>query len=306
MKRSITMFDQYTFHDMTFTWLDGATIQTDGGTLFGPVSRGLWGRYYPFNENNQIPSVVDPILIQFQNKNYLIDTGLGLDKMTKKAKRNLGLYSEGDLKDSLFKLGLTREDIHGVMMTHMHNDHAGGLSFLESGELRATFPNAIIYVNEREWLDVQNPNIRTKNTYLKENWEPIKNQVVTFDKVLEIAPGILMEHTGGHSRGHSIIRFQQKGETLLHLADILLSFVHTNPLWVGAVDDFPMDSIAAKQRLMQEAIHNQYRFLFYHDPFYRVVEYTKDGKNLTYALKCSKESPIPLTQNQDRTHTLIE
>lgn len=298
------MLDQYTFHDMTFTWLDGATIQTDGGTLFGPVPRGLWGRYYPYNEKNQIPSVADPILVQYQQKNYLIDTGLGLDKASQKAKRNLGLYSEGNITDSLLELDLTREDIHGVMMTHMHNDHAGGLSFLDNGELKATFPNATIYVNEQEWTDVKNPNARTKNTYLKENWQPVQNQVVTFDKAIEIVPGILMEHTGGHSRGHSIIRFEQNEETLLHLADILLSFVHTNPLWVGGVDDYPMDSIAAKQRLMKEALDNQHRFLFYHDPFYRVVEYTKDGKNLAYTLECSKESPIPMTEKQDKTHQL--
>lgn len=300
------MLDQYIFHKMTLTWLDGATIQSDGGTLFGPVPRGLWGRYYPYNDNNQIPTVVDPILIQYQNKNYLIDSGLGLDKMNQKAKKNLGLYAEGDIQVSLFNLGLSRNDIHGVMITHMHNDHAGGLSFLDDGKLKSTFPNATIYVNKLEWLDVQNPNNRTKNTYLKDNWEPIKNQVVTFDQEIEIAPGIRMEHTGGHSRGHSIIRLQQNGETLLHLADILLSFVHTNPLWVGAVDDYPMDSIAAKQSLMKEALPNHYRFLFYHDPFYRVVEYTADGINLAYALECSKESPIPMTEKQDKTHIFLE
>ena len=48
--------------------------------------------------------------------------------------------------------------------------------------------------------------------------------------------------------------------------------------WEG--DDYPMDSIAAKQKLMKEALKNNYRFLFYHDPFYRVVEYTEDGKDI--------------------------
>lgn len=300
------MLDQYIFHDMTFTWLDGITSNTDGGTLFGPVPRALWGRYYPFNENNQMPTVTDPILIQYQNKNYLIDAGIGLDKLNDKIKRNLGIQAEGNISASLAKLELTKEDIDVVMMTHMHNDHAGGLSHYDNGELKSSYPNATIYINEKEWDDVRNPNARTKNTYLKENWAPIQNQVKTFSDKQEIAPGITMEHTGGHSRGHSIIRFQQNGETMLHLADILLSFVHTNPLWVGAVDDYPMDSIAAKQKLMKEALENQYRFLFYHDPFYRVVEYTKDGKNLTYALECSKGSPIPMTDKQDKTPQLVK
>lgn len=299
------MVDQYNFHNMTFSWLDGAMINTDGGTLFGPVPRALWGRYYPYNEDNQMPSTVDPILIQYEGKNYLIDAGIGVDKLSDKAKKNTGIQSEGNTEGSLRSLGLTREDIDVVMMTHMHNDHAGGLTYLDGEEIKSTYPNAVIYVNEKEWEDVRNPNARTRNTYLKENWEPIQHQFKTFKERLEVAPGMTMEHTGGHSRGHSIIRFEQNGETMLHMADILLSFVHTNPLWVAAVDDYPMDSIKAKQELMKEALENNYRFLFYHDPFYRVVEYTNDGKNIQYALKSSKESPIPMTEKQDKTHQVI-
>ena len=235
--------DRYTFHDMTFTWLDGVMFNTDGGTLFGPVPRAVWGRYYPFNEENQMPCTSDPILIQYQDKNFLIDATLGIDKATDKMKRNAGLYSEGDVPASLAKIGLTPEDIDVVMMTHMHNDHAGGLTYLKNGVLTSRYPNATIYMSRAEWDDVRKPNSRTRNTYLKDNWEPLQDQVETFEGNLEIAPGIIMEHTGGHSRGHSIIRFEQKNETMLHMADLLLTFVHTNPLWVGAVDDYPMDSI---------------------------------------------------------------
>lgn len=297
--------DQYTFHDMTFTWLDGVTFNMDGGTLFGPVPRAIWGRFYPFNENNQIPCNSDPILIQYQDKNYLIDASLGLDKLDEKMKRNAGVYSEGDLIGSLTEVGLTPEDIDVVMMTHMHNDHASGLTYLDNGILKSRYPNATIYMSQAEWEDVRNPSTRNQKTYLKENWEPIQEQVVTFNDTVEIAPGITMELTGGHTRGHAIIRFEQQGETAIHMADILLSFVHANPLWVGGVDDYPLDSISAKQELMKEALDNNYSFLFYHDPFYRVVRYTADGKNLEFALECSKEPAIPMTAAQDKTHQLI-
>src|SRR5699024_3731249 len=216
-----------------------------------------------------------------------------------------GMQSEGDIKGSLQSLGLTREDIDVVMMTHMHNDHAGGLTYLDGEDLKSTYPNATIYINEKEWDDVRNPNARTKNTYLKENWEPIEDQVQSFSERLEVVPGITMEHTGGHSRGHSIIRFEQNGETMLHMADILLSFVHTNTLWVGGVDDYPMTSIQAKQKLMKEALENNYRFLFYHVPIYRLVQYPEDGKNIEYAIECSKPSPMPMSEKQDRTHQVV-
>lgn len=297
--------DQYKFHDMTFTWLEGVMLNTDGGTLFGPVPRALWGRYYPYNEQNQMPSTSDPILIQYKNKLFLIDASLNLEKINKKTQKNLGIYKDENIKGSLAKLGFTNEDIDLVMMTHMHNDHASGLSHYEDGELKSSYPNAEIYINEKEWDDVRHPNDRTRNTYLKENWEAIQDQVITFKDKVTIVPGIIMEHTGGHSRGHSIIRFEQEGEIILHLADLLLSFVHTNPLWIGGVDDYPMDSITMKKKLMSEALENNYRFLFYHDPFYRVIEYTKDGKNIEYALKSSRRSPIPMTDKQDRTHEVV-
>lgn len=296
--------DQYIFHDMTFTWLDGVMFNIDGGTLFGPVPRAVWGRSYPYNDNNQIPCTSDPILIQYQNKNYLIDASIDTNKMDEKTKRNAGIYSDGDFFGSLTEMNLTPDDIDVVMMTHMHNDHASGLTYIDGSEVKSRFPNAVIYMSQSEWDEVRNPNRRTQNTYLKINWEPIQNQVVTFDGTLEVAPGIIMEHTGGHSKGHSIIRFEQNNETILHMADILLTFVHTNPLWVGAVDDYPMDSIIAKQKLMKEALENNYRFLFYHDPFYRVIQYSEDGKSLVFAMPSSKESPIPMTDQQDRVPQL--
>src|SRR5690625_2547888 len=150
------MVQQYTFHDITFTWLEGMTFNSDGGTIFGPVPRTLWGQYYPYNELNQIPSRSDPILIQYQGKNYLIDTSLGLNKLSEKAQRNQGVQSPGDIVGSLKELNLKREDIDGVMMTHMHNDHAGGLTYLESGTLKSSYPNAVIYINDIEWEEVRN------------------------------------------------------------------------------------------------------------------------------------------------------
>lgn len=300
------MIDQYTFHDMKFSWLNGALINIDGGTVFGPVPRGLWGRYYPYNENNQIAEASDPILIQYQDKNYLIDASFNLGKFNDKGKRNLGLHEEGSVMEDFETLGITPADIDVILMTHMHNDHASGLTYYENDEWFSTFPNATIYVSEIEWDAVRHPNARTKNTYPDINWKPIQEQVVTFEDTLEITDGITMEVTGGHSPGHAIIRFEQNGETMLHLADILLSFVHSNPLWVGGLDDYPMDTIAAKQKYMAEALENNYRFLFYHDPYYRVVEYTEDGKNLAFAMASSRNVQIPFTDAQDKTPRLLE
>ena len=60
-----------------------------------------------------------------------------------------------------------------------------------------------------------------------------------------------MKHTGGHSFGHSIITIESDNEYAVHMADILPTTAHLNPLWVTAYDDYPMQSIREKERLIR-------------------------------------------------------
>lgn len=41
-----------------------------------------------------------------------------------------------------------------------------------------------------------------------------------------------MVHTGGHSNGHSIILLKQGNETIIHMADLLLTHAHRKPVEV--------------------------------------------------------------------------
>lgn len=272
--------DTYSFHDMTLTWLDGGVNYLDGGAMFGVVPKVLWSRKYPVDEANLIELRTDPILIQYEGKNYLIDSGIGKGKLDEKMKRNLGVRAETKVAESLAKLELTTADIDVVLMTHLHNDHAAGLTEWEDEKLVSVFPNARIITSKVEWDEMRNPNIRSRNTYWKENWEPVQEQVETFEDSMTIVPGIEMIHTGGHSDGHSIVKLSQQGETIVHMADIMPTHAHSNPLWVLAYDDYPMTSIFAKERLMKEALPNGYRFIFYHDAIYRLVKWDETGKQL--------------------------
>lgn len=280
--------DCFTFHDMKLTWLDGGLNYLDGGAMFGPVPKVLWSRKYTVTENNLIELTTHPILIQYNGKNILIDTGLGNGKYDDKMKRNLGIVQESKVLESLKKINLTPGDIHIVLMTHMHNDHAAGLTGWRGEELISVFPNAEIYTSRVEWDEMQSPNIRSKSTYWKENWEPIKRQVKTFENHLEVLPGIEMIHTGGHSNGHAVIKLTRNNETILHMADIMPTHAHSNPLWVLAYDDYPMDSIVAKEKLMKEALGGSYWFSFYHDAVYRLVKWDATGKKIIECVKRSK------------------
>ncbi|MFI8686056.1 MBL fold metallo-hydrolase [Rossellomorea sp. NPDC077527] len=264
--------------DLTIHWLNGGVTHMDGGAMFGVVPKPLWSKKYAVNELNQIELRTDPLFFQWEGKNVLIESGIGKGKLNDKQKRNYGVHEESEIEASLATLGLSPNDIDVILMTHMHFDHACGLTKYEGDELVSAFPNATIYTSQVEWDEMRNPNVRSRNTYWKENWESIQSQVTTYEEEMEVLPGIKMVHTGGHSDGHSIILLENNGEKFIHMADIMPTHAHKNPLWVLAYDDYPMTSIGAKEKWITEAIEGEYWFLFYHDAEYRGIKWNRDGE----------------------------
>ncbi|HJV31002.1 MAG TPA: MBL fold metallo-hydrolase [Bacillales bacterium] len=263
--------------NVVLTWLSGGVTNLDGGAMFGVVPKPLWEKKYPCNEKNQIELPSDPILIQAEGKNFLIDAGLGKGKFTEKQKRNYGVTNETEVEESLAKLGLTLDDINYILMTHLHYDHASGLTKLEDNNYSSVFPNAKIITSKIEWDEMREPNIRSRNTYWKENWEPVEDQVVIFEESWNFGP-LKVVHTGGHSDGHSIIIIEDGGEVAVHMGDIMPTHAHTNVLWVLAYDDYPMTSIAEKQKWFPYGVENNAWFTFYHDAYYRAVKWGADGQ----------------------------
>ncbi|MBT2623964.1 MBL fold metallo-hydrolase [Bacillus sp. ISL-32] len=260
-----------------FTWLDGGVTHMDGGAMFGVVPKPLWSKKYPVNEKNQIELRTDPILIQKNGLNILVDSGIGSGKMTEKQIRNYGVTQQSNIKKSLAELGLTVHDIDIIAMTHLHFDHASGLTEYQDEKLVSVFPDADIYTSSVEWNEMRHPNIRSKNTYWKENWEAVEGQVKTFNGSCMITEGITMHHTGGHSDGHSIIVCEDGSETAIHMADLMPTAAHRNPLWVLAYDDYPMTSISEKQKWKAYAEEKDAWMIFYHDECYRAVKWEEDG-----------------------------
>ncbi|WP_409297146.1 YtnP family quorum-quenching lactonase [Peribacillus sp. SCS-26] len=272
----------------TLTWLDGGVTYLDGGAMFGVVPKALWEKKYEVNEKNQIELRTDPILVQKDGKNILIESGIGRGRLTEKQKKNYGVAQESNLTESLAELGLREEDIDMILLTHMHFDHACGLTREEDGEWKSIFKQAEIFTSEVEWNEIREPNIRSRNTYWKENWEPIQSQVKTFTDEMEILPGLRMVHTGGHSDGHSILIFEDGKETIVHMADLMPTHAHSNVLWVLAYDDYPMTSISQKQKWMEYGLGRGAWFTFYHDAVYRSVKWDTSGKEMVSDIKREK------------------
>lgn len=263
----------------TLTWLSGGVSFLDGGAMFGVVPRPLWTRKYPVNEYNQIELRTDPILIQIEEYNYLIDSGAGVNKFTNKQIRNFGIKEQSSVTESLAKLGLTFADIDAILMTHLHYDHANGLtSKIAEETYESAFPNVPIYTSKVEWNEMRHPNIRSINTYWKMNWKPVVDQIHTFVDEIQINDYLKMVHTGGHSDGHSIIVFEDGEECFIHMADLMATHAHQNKLWVMAYDDYPMTSIYQKEKWMAYGYERKAWYTFYHDAYYRALKYDEHGE----------------------------
>lgn len=273
------------FGEITLNWLNGGDTHLDGGAMFGVVPKALWSKKYTVDERNLVELRTDPIFFQHQGKNILIEAGIGNGKLNEKQIRNYGVTEESKLEKSLREFNLEPKDIDIVLMTHLHFDHACGLTRMVQDQYVSVFENAIIYVSDIEWEEIRNPNIRSKNTYWAENWKAIEDQVHTFSDVITILPGIEMFHTGGHSNGHSIIKIQQGDDLLIHMGDIMPTQAHQNVLWVLAFDDYPMDSIAQKQKWMEIGLNKNAWYTFYHDTDYRAIRWNENGEVIDSILR---------------------
>lgn len=273
--------------DFEIYWLNGGEFELDGGTMFGVVPKVLWSKKYPADvaddishEDNYIKLLNYPLLVKTTEFLVIIETGLG-NKMTEKQKKIFRVIREWDIPQELKRIGLTRQDIDYVILTHCDFDHAGGIVMHNAhGDEELTFPNAKHIVQKLEWEDVRHPNIRSENTYWPQNFSKLKetDNLQLVNGNFTVCKGVEVELTGGHTRGHQIVRIQSGKETAYHLADLLPTHVHFNPLWIMAYDNFPLDAIALKQKYETRGIRENAWFTFYHDPSMYACKFDTKGK----------------------------
>lgn len=254
--------------EFTIRWFSDGDYKLDGGAMFGVVPKVVWTRKYPVDDQNFIPLALNAVLIEAPDAKVLIDTGYGT-KLTAKQIQMFHLEQPPTLLQSLAEGGIRPEEIDYVVYSHMHHDHASGATYRdEDGKLRPTFPNAKHVMQRLEWEEAQNPNTRSAHAYWAENWDALQDAglLMPVDGDHTLVPGVRLIHTGGHTRGHQAVLVESGGETALHLGDLLPTRAHLNPLWVMAYDDYPMDSIKAKEHWIGRAKAEGWWLTLYHDP----------------------------------------
>jgi glyoxylase-like metal-dependent hydrolase (beta-lactamase superfamily II) len=271
--------NKFTLGNFELFWLNGGRFALDGGAMFGVVPWLLWSKRYPSDQEKYIPLVAWPILVKTPGALILIESGLG-NKLTDKQKQIFKLKDEWDLIADLEVMGIEREDIDFVVLTHYDWDHASGVVMTdENGRLGLTFPSAKHIIQKSEWEDVLDPNIRSVNTYWPINSELLKGSsgLELIEGEAEIVRGVRVMRTGGHTRGHQIVQLESDNQLAVHLGDLLPTHAHFNPLWVMAYDNFPLESIGEKEDLEKEYVSKRAWFTFYHDPFILACKFDDKG-----------------------------
>jgi glyoxylase-like metal-dependent hydrolase (beta-lactamase superfamily II) len=253
--------------DLTLTSLWDGSFRLDGGAMFGVVPKPLWEKRAPGDERNRIRLGLRPLLVQGE-QTLLIDAGIG-GKMDAKSVDIYAIDRSRNLDHSLADAGIRRDEVDIVLASHLHFDHVGGFTVMDSsGALVPAFPRARYIVRTAEWDDAAHPHERNRASYVKEDFVPLADagvlDLVAGDAV--IMPGVRVVRTGGHCRHHQIVVMESRGETAVFTSDLIPTAAHIDEPWIMAYDLYPMETLAFKRTFVREAIEREYLVFFEHDP----------------------------------------
>ncbi len=273
---------------MKITPIIASKFISDGGAMFGLVPKPIWSKLIPADENNGIPQNANSLFIELDDgRKGLVDTGCGMpEKFSDKERQLHGLEDEWLLQQSLDIMNTAFEDIDFVIFTHLHWDHAGGAGIPDAvGALQPTFPNAVHFVHAFEWDDALSKDPLLYKSYPPETIAPLtalenERLVRVADDTTVIMPGIEMILSGGHTRGHCIIRFQDTSlelnhpdagnlgtiHSLIFAGDILPTRHHLRMVFQTAYDTFPLQTRAWKLEWRTRMADSSMPVFFDHDP----------------------------------------
>jgi glyoxylase-like metal-dependent hydrolase (beta-lactamase superfamily II) len=230
--------------DLDVLVVSDGTISVPPTVYYRGTSEDDWQRHKRWlNHQGILDFSMACFLVRSGDRKVLIDTGLGANKLWD--------YQGGSLIPELAAAGVQAEDVDTVFVTHLHIDHCGTCAVEESGELRPAFPNATYRWTAAEhahWRQVASHpgpgfSISALLDTLEERYEPA-------DGGSDIAPGISVIDTPGHTPGHAGVVLSSGNERAFILGDAISCPAQLEePEWSGLGD---MDPKLARQS--QEAV----------------------------------------------------
>lgn len=236
-------------------------FRLDGGAMFGAVPKTLWSKCIAADENNRIPMVTRILILKSDQRLVLVDLGCGRKWSNKLSE----IYAISPVTvPAVHEIFPQATD---VILTHLHFDHAGGISYLDqTGQLQIGFPKAKIYLTQSNLDVARNPGRRERGSYLAENVEPLLRAQLDFTKDgQEILPGISVVVVNGHTRGMQYVLVRDSAQTLVYVTDLIPTAHHVAIPYVMGYDLSAEVSMAEKELFLQAASKNNWWLMFEHD-----------------------------------------
>ena len=262
-----------------------AMFGLDGGAMFGIIPEPIWSKTNPPDDNNRIDLACRCLLVEYDDRNVLIDVGIG----TKWSDKERGIYKIGDqdpgLTGALDGLGLAPSDIDDVILTHLHFDHAGGVSrYADDGEsVEATFPEATHWLQRRNWSWGNSPSARDAGSFREEDFrffeeDPDAPELNLIDGIDEIMPGIEVLPLHGHTFGMQAVKIETADNTFVYLADLIPTTSHLRDPYVMGYDIQPLETVEEKREMLYRADREDWILFFEHDPDQAFARVEFDGE----------------------------
>ncbi len=238
-------------------------------TIF-PLSEGVFTvghdkLFTPFNlgtdelNDRSIGSLlieVQPFLVVTDKDVIIFDTGLGFHN------------SDGTLKihSNLRDHGYEPGDVTKVLMSHLHKDHAGCLTYADdNGLVKTTFPNADYYIYRAEAdyaLKTGYP------SYHPEDIEPLlsSSQVKWLDGEEGIIDGyIRFMHSGAHCPQHIVYLIEDGTGKIFYGGDEAPQLKQMLIKYVAKYDYDGKKAMELRAKYAEQGKREGWQFLFYHD-----------------------------------------
>jgi N-acyl homoserine lactone hydrolase len=156
----------------------------------------------------QIP--VTCYLVRTSDATFLFDTGLSPRAIPGLRRGDpLAQFTDADLLvHRLDALGLGPDDVDGVVLSHLHYDHAGGAELFAKSEL---------VVQRDEYAAAQYPAPFLASFYYRKNFDLPGYRWRLVDGDAELVPGLTLLRTDGHTPGHQslLVQLPETGPVIL-------------------------------------------------------------------------------------------
>jgi glyoxylase-like metal-dependent hydrolase (beta-lactamase superfamily II) len=189
--------------------------------------------YFPGRTPEQVEAAAKaqftarPSGVRFVFNQYLVEDGTSRILIDAGPAGTIG--QTGLLPAALAARNLRPDQIDAVIVTHMHQDHLGGL--VAGG--KRTFPNAEVYVDRRDVAHWTDPAKQAgAPDYLQTSFRLSSDLVRLYPRLQatqgdhQIARGLSLVDLTGHTPGHIGVRIEDGSDSLIMVSDMLFPVVH--------------------------------------------------------------------------------